>query len=472
MANDVWDVIIAGGGTGGLVAAIFASKRGARALVLEASDQLGGTLNISSGQLSAAGTRLQASKGIADNADAHYEDVVRISKGTADPALTRLAVDNAAATIDWLQDIGVEFLPEHPVLGSGHEFYSAKRYYWGENFGKTILESVIPAFQKEVDNGNVELLLNTKVVDLIQDEPTGEVTGVVAELPNGEERQFLGKNTVLATGGYNANPELYRELIGFPSYAGMSYPSNQGIAIKLGLKAGGWVRGAENFLTSFGNVLDRFGENAPLLARPIQDPQQRPPWEIYVNELGQRFIAEDEPSVDKREEALLAQPGHRRFIIFDDQILEQAPSCILNWSTEDLRLKFNNHPMFIQANDLRSLAEASGIDPDGLVKSVQEYNENLEGTDPLGRKYRPAPIIEAPFYAIRAQGTSVTSSAGIAVNDDLSVITEDSAPIPGLYALGEVLGSGQLMGRSFCGGMMATPAMTFGRLLGDSILKW
>jgi fumarate reductase flavoprotein subunit len=38
-----------------------------------------------------------------------------------------------------------------------------------------------------------------------------------------------------------------------------------------------------------------------------------------------------------------------------------------------------------------------------------------------------------------------------------------------LYAAGELLGAGQLMGQSFVGGMMVTPAMTFGRLLGQRL---
>jgi fumarate reductase flavoprotein subunit len=84
----------------------------------------------------------------------------------------------------------------------------------------------------------------------------------------------------------------------------------------------------------------------------------------------------------------------------------------------------------------------------------------------------PAPIAKAPFYAIRLQGTSSTSTVGLAINDDLQVIRTDGTVVPGLYAVGELLGSGQLMGSSFCGGMMGTPALTFGRLLGQRLLHW
>ena len=127
--TDQWDVIIAGAGTVGVPAAIFAARRGARVLVLEAAPEIGGTLHLSAGQMSAAGTKAQASLGIEDSPDLHFEDVMRISKGTADKELVRLAVDNAAATYDWLTDSGFEPLPEHPVLGLAHEPYSERRYY-------------------------------------------------------------------------------------------------------------------------------------------------------------------------------------------------------------------------------------------------------------------------------------------------------------------------------------------------------
>jgi len=49
------------------------------------------------------------------------------------------------------------------------------------------------------------------------------------------------------------------------------------------------------------------------------------------------------------------------------------------------------------------------------------------------------------------------------------VIRARGEPIRNLHAAGELLGAGQLMGQSFVGGMMVTPAMTFGRLLGQRL---
>ena len=81
----------------------------------------------------------------------------------------------------------------------------------------------------------------------------------------------------------------------------------------------------------------------------------------------------------------------------------------------------------------------------------------------------PKPIVQPPFYAIRHQGHSTTATVGIAVDDRLRVIRQDGMPIPNLYAAGELLGAGQTQGRSFVGGMMVTPALSFGRILGERL---
>ena len=85
--TDQWDAIIVGAGTAGLPAAIFAAERSDKVLVLDAAPEIGGTLHLSSGQMSAAGTRLQKEQGIEDSPALHIEDIMRISKNTADRTL-------------------------------------------------------------------------------------------------------------------------------------------------------------------------------------------------------------------------------------------------------------------------------------------------------------------------------------------------------------------------------------------------
>ena len=73
---------------------------------------------------------------------------------------------------------------------------------------------------------------------------------------------------------------------------------------------------------------------------------------------------------------------------------------------------------------------------------------------------------------MRHQGTPIRSTAGVAVNDRLQVGCRDGFALPNLYAAGEILGSGVTQGQAFCGRMMVTPALTFGRLLGERLIRF
>jgi fumarate reductase flavoprotein subunit len=65
--------------------------------------------------------------------------------------------------------------------------------------------------------------------------------------------------------------------------------------------------------------------------------------------------------------------------------------------------------------------------------------------------------------------SSLISFGGLCVNKDLQVIDNQGNPIKGLYAAGEALGAAATSGNAFCGGMLITPALSFGRMLGRKL---
>ena len=470
-AADPWDLIIVGGGTAGLPAAIFAARRGARVLVIEASYQLGGTLFLSTGQMSAAGTRLQAQKGITDSVQLHFDDVMRITQNTADPELVRLAVTHAADTFDWLMDNGLTPLDDHPVLGLAHEPYSVKRYAWGPEGGVSILDAIEPLALAEEEAGRLTIWRGSRARELLMRD--GAVIGVRAEDDGGRMTDVFGQSVLLASGGYASNPERFYELSGYKQYGKASYPYCQGDGYVMALAAGAYTRGKENYRCGSPRIMASAEEPSAPDTRFIIYPERRQPWEIQVNVSGERYVAEDSPSVDEREHALLRQPDLRTWLVFDQAILDQAPSGIDGWDKADFTAAFETHPMFYKGQTVGELAEKSGVDAAGLVATVEHYNRAQAGgaDSAFGRTHMPLPIQQPPFYAIRQQGFSITSTVGIAADDQLRVVRQDGSAIAGLYAAGEILGSGQLMGNSAVGGMMVTPALTFGRLFGDSLLK-
>ena len=227
-----WDAIVVGAGTAGLPLAIFAAQRKAKVLLLDIADTTGGTLHVSTGQMSAAGTRLQQARGISDTAQEHYDDLQRISRGTIDPMLARLAVFNAADTFDWLMARGFEPLPGQPVNGEAHEPYSKPRYYWAAEGGRAIMKLLQREVQAPVERGLVSILLKHDVFELLHARD-GRVRGLRARDDTGTLREFTGRSVVLATGGYTAAPALYQRLTGRPQYINMPYRHSQGRGIEL-----------------------------------------------------------------------------------------------------------------------------------------------------------------------------------------------------------------------------------------------
>jgi len=468
-----WDLIIIGAGTAGMPTALFALARGAKVLLVEKSPIMGGTMDRSSGQVAAAGTIWQLEKGISDTPQAHYDDVMRINRNTSDPVLTRLLVDNAGDTLNWFAARGYKILEGHPVKGGGHEPFTTKRYQWSPDRALAFYNVMEPMVLNYLKRGKLGLLLDTGAVDLIIDSD-GSVGGVVTENDSGERIDYKSHFVVIASGGCAANPRMFEDLHGVPLYRQVAYPYSQGNGISLGLGAGGFVQGGDKYATLFGTILDSEYLPAPNFARPILSPQRRKPWEVFVNVHGKRFVEEDHPSVAHREYSLGLQPGHRHWAIFDQTIFDTAPPFIPSLSNSEIKNAFESHPMFSKASTLRELAVKAGINPFNLNNEINKYNQAIvmQKPDPIGRQHRPLPIANPPFYAIRLQGWNVMSYAGLAVNSNLNVIRADGSLIPNLFAAGEVIGNSATSGNALTNGAGLTPALTFGRLLGQKIIPF
>ena len=471
LGDQHWDVIVVGAGTAGLPTALFASQRGARVLLIEKSGTIGGTLFLSTGQIAGAGTVFQEQKGIIDKPEDHYDDIMRINKNTSDPKLARLLVNNAGETINWLAANGYRIFEDHPVTGIAHDHYKTARYIQGVEGGISILKVFNPKIQAAIQRGSVSLLLNTGVVDLVQTK-NESIRGVIVEDEDGRRTQYEGHNTVLASGGCASNPHLFEELHNVPLYCQIAYPYSQGAGLMLGQAAGGYIHGGEKYASLPGAILVDDKYPSPLYGHAPLYPPNRQPWEILVNSHGERFVQEDHPSVDHIEHGIVKQPGHRHWAIFDQRMLDESPPIIPGWSSDRIVSESKKHTMFKSENDLRTLAVKSSLNPRKLSATVDQFNSDLiyNREDLFQRIHRPLPITKPPFYSIRMQGWTVCSFAGLAVNGNLEVIKPSGERVKNLYAVGEVIGAGATLGNAYVNGMLVTPAITFGRLLGEKIL--
>jgi fumarate reductase flavoprotein subunit len=469
-AKETWDYLIIGAGTAGLTAAIFAVKRGAKVLLVDAANDIGGTLHLSAGQLSGAGTHTQAKKGIVDSPKQHFDDIMRLSNGKADPSLAKLVADNAGDTINWLLEGGLTPLADHPIASEGNSAaYSVARYLWDKEQGRAILRILRREVAPFIEQKKVSLLLNTRI-SLLSTDAHGATIGAQAQVGN-KYISFSAKRTILSSGGYAMNPALFERLIKRPAYAATAYPFSRGDGLNLATATGAVLRGGDLHRPGSGSILTSNQFPAKVYARFNTDPHQRKPWEIWVNDTAKRFVREDAPNILERQQALLEEPSLRYRIVFDQGILDASPLGISGWTKAKMLAHFGNHEMFSVANSIASLATKIGVDADTLQNTVVTYNAAVQsGFDPLGRLHLPLKIDTPPYFAITHIGHSATSSIGLCVDNKLRVLKADGTVIANLFAAGEILGSGVNVGNGFVPGMMLTPALTFGRLLGQDRL--
>jgi succinate dehydrogenase/fumarate reductase flavoprotein subunit len=467
-----YDLVVVGAGTAGIPCAAEAALAGARVLLVEKDQRIGGTLHVSGGHMAAAGTRRQAERGITDSPEAHLADIRRISAGTGRTDLITAVAENAAELIDWLDERGFKFAAETPRIIYGHEPYETPRTYYGVNEALSILEVFEGLLEEAVATGRLEVWKNTPVIGLSTDEE-GAVTGVTV-LRRGQDVEVRATDVVLATGGFAAEPDLFLELEGAPLVSA-AHPTSTGDGILLARELDAAITGTGSYLPTFGGLPDPVSPGrANWTDRQLLVAAERPPVEIYVDKHGKRWVAEDELSIDVKERKLTRVEDMTFWTVFDDAMLEstrEGRSLVVGWSPEDLRAKAGQRVGVHSAGTLEELAELAGIDPAGLAATAKRYNEAVAaGSDPdFGRTHLPLPLERGPFYAIRNHGISLVTFAGLDIDSELRVRRTDGTSIPHLYAIGEVIGAAATCGQSFCSGMIITPAITFGRMLGRSL---
>lgn len=478
-ADASYDAIVVGAGAAGLATTLAAATAGARVLLLDKTNLLGGMLHIANGEMSGAGTRRQQERGIDDDPRRHFTEVRRLSHDKCNPDLTWRSVEAQGDTIDWLQKLGLDFAPQCPELIHGHEVYQVPRTYWGTGFGRSVLDLLLRHLQPLVDDGTVTLTLDAQVDALLTD-ADGAITGVTWQATDGP-RTASARAVVLAAGGYDANKQLRDEflpagcdnaLIGCLDHA-------TGDGLQLASALGAQVTHDGYFIPIMGLIPDpdRPGFAVDYRIASVQlPPRYRTPYEIWVNTEGKRFVAEDTESPELRERALLAQPGLTMHIVWDRAAAELSEPLLTNtsgtWTKQTMAQATETGTWIRRASTIAELAAEVGVDPAALQATVDRYNEFVSRgiDDDFGRGRLPRQLLQPPFYCLTTVAASILSRDGLVVDTNtLTVRHSSGSPIRGLHAVGEILGNNTFAGDNYVGGMSITPALTLGRLLGTQL---
>ena len=446
-----YDVAIIGSGVAGLSAAVSAADAGARVMILEAAERVGGSSRLSGGHFFAAGTCVQREAGISDTSDAMFEHYMTLTQWLVEPSVVRRYCDLSAPTLEWLRDLGAVFKPEH-VHASG--VGSVPRGHVPEGEG---LE-VVRVLDRECSKRGVELAFKTPVDGLLT-AADGRVVGI-----RSAGQELRAGAVVVASGGFGANPELIAKY--FPDaaaagdwawYIGADEARGDGIALgqQVGAAIDGHNRGLLLLTPGFSRDLEIF----------------LPGWIVLVDRHGRRFA--DETAPYPMMAGLFKRHGGVAFAIFDEPARAAAEPNPLNrayWVADILEAKADEGRIF-RAHSLDELARGAGIDAPALAGTVERYNADCErGVDTAFFKSPISGMREIatpPFYAVEVRPAIIAwTGAGLRIDADARVIGRDERPIPGLFAAGETVGS--LHGDRYIGGGGSFgPCLVFGKLAGE-----
>jgi succinate dehydrogenase/fumarate reductase flavoprotein subunit len=376
-------------------------------------------------------------------------DALRRAVPDGDPKLQEKLIEGFGPAVEWVRSFGVEAQPAVEVLrfGRGHQ---------------TSILNYLRACElalREADGCEIVVPAETRRL-LVED---GSVRGAEIATPSGETRAIRAGSTLLATGGFQADPHLRETLIdprarGIP-LRGNPYSSGDGLRLarEAGAAFGPDDAGFYGHLMPSGIT---FGENEDFPAFTLYYSEHG----VLVNLDGRRFM--DETVGDHLTTlGLLRQPEARGLVITDERVRTEwilRPYVEGIQGTDTFDVCYQRGARAAIANDLDEfdyLPEDWGYDGGAVKETLLEFNRQCaEGTPDPAREFDAVPIDRPPFYVIEAVPAITFTFGGLLIDEDARVLDGEGRPIPGLLAAGA--DAGGLYVRAYAGGLAA--ALVFG----------
>ena len=529
--ESAFDIVIVGTGAAGLSAALAASSKGARVLVLEKADVVGGTTAMSGGCIWAPRHHRAAQLGIEDSREAVLEYIRAVSPegwhNTEEP-LWAAFVDYVPETIKFLEERSpLRFVPNNEpdpyaeeagglekgrnvsaaplplgILGDWRDrvrkptlsvwlsyeeivdtFFFANPKKWALRYGPRLFwrtlrkirtrgNSLSIGLLKGCLEAGVEIWTSTPAQRLIK---SGDaVTGIEVERDGEIVTIEAPKGVILASGGFEWNPEMMAEHFPGPVEWTASPSTNTGDGQRMAADAGA--------------QLDRMDQALIMGTTPVMYEgriQGQPaadyflPHSMIVNRHGKRFVNEKQMNVglafaerDPETDTPMHLPAWR---IYDGQFASKYSHALPNKSIEG---------NYFRADTLEELAALIDVDPAGLVETAARFSDfSRAGVDEdFGRgkntwdrnrggdpTHEPNPVLgtieKAPFFAMPFKASFLGTKGGPRTNEKAQVLREDGSAIQGLYAAGNVMAN--CFGSKGVGaGTTLGPCLTWGYVAG------
>ncbi len=335
----------------------------------------------------------------------------------------------------------------------------------------------------------VRLLAGQAARELLREKASsGRVTGALVQGPHGTQRISARRGVVLACGGFPGDATRQAQLFPHVAQGGSHHSaapaSNTGDGLRL----------AEHIGAALDTTLADAGAWAPVSRVPRADGrfahfphlvERGKPGLIAVDARGERFV-DEAGNYHSFMRALFARtpPGQpvQAWLIADHRFQRRYGLGFAKpWPFPLRELLANGYLQ--RAGTPEALAHQCGIDPAGLARTLARTNAAAaQGHDPdfgrgetaydrmqgdaehSGPNRCVAPIVQAPFYAVRIVPGSLGTFAGVKTDAHARALDARGEPIDGLYVAGNDMAS-ERGGHYPSGGITLGPAMTFGYIL-------
>lgn len=430
-------IVVAGAGMAGLVTAVAAQESGAEVVLLEKGPAPGGSLALSGGTLWCPRT---------------VDDLRRLVP-RGDAQLGCVLVEDFPAGVEWLVTLGVSLAPLDTLPD--------RTVYLMEPGPGAFITHMVERFQ----SGGGTLLCNSAATELLWT-AKGEVSGI--NVTNGVARKSIAcDRVILATGGFQANPEMLSRYFGRWSDRLIlrSNPRSTG---------DGWqMAQALNAAPSramgsfYGHLLP-----APPAQVPTHDfiayTQYHSEQGVLVNLRGERFT--DESLGDETNaQAVTRQPEALAVLIYDDAVYRTYAVRPAGGGARASDTFYESQALGAPAAVASSLEEladamqAHDLHGPSLLATLREYNQAVQDQRAAGlvipRHSNPNPVSKPPFYALGVTPGITFTLGGLQTNTDGQVLDRAGYPIPGLYAAGA--DAGGIHNERYAGGLCL--GLVFGR---------
>jgi fumarate reductase flavoprotein subunit len=479
--NTNYDVAVIGGGASGLSAALTAAEGGARVVLLEKRNHMGGSSNFAEG-LFAVESEMQRPMFMNYSRAQAFKNVMEYNHWKANPRLVRAFIDESAATISWLLKRGVELTEPITNIPDGWRTLHCLKGPFG-----AIGSPMIKTLTRRAKEKGVDIRLATPAKKILR--KGANINGVIAER-EGESEQIETKAVVIASGGYGNNKEWIKKYTGYDLGVN-AIPIRNYDKVGDGIRLGWEVGAAEEGM----GVLHFFrvgpmGPGVRMLCH-VECACLQP--YLWVNQQGERFCDESIAFNDTFEGNASARlkEGYS-YTIFDDATkqymveqgieksvsLKSMPGTRLTDFDRDLKKALDKkNPEIAVADTIEELARKIKIEPAVLKATVDQYNRFCEtGCDEVFAKEPKylLPVKKPKFYAMQGHTVYLGTLGGIKINHRMEVVDEKEKVIPGLYTVGT--DAGGLYGDSYCflpaSGTTLGFAVNSGRIAGRNALSY